>query len=477
MTTTPTVTRTDLDNRYKALIQLIRQCGGEAQARVSAHIRIVSGGGHVSIGTYHTSTIPIEERYSEYAVISSALGVRRDASGKASMGSPDWSKLKGQIGAGAKTAVVEVETVTEPAKDVASDLEHSLEVATEPERVNVPVTPPRHVEPTTEPPMPDKLMDMFAQALQGRMKVNGTADLDESRVKIIVDERLQGLDIPAQVKKANQNGSFPVDRVQKLIDEALANHVRQVVVVTPSGESTRLEGIHHRQFSTLLMACSARDNILLVGPTGSGKTTAAEQCAKALGLPFYFNGAIDTDYKLKGFIDAGGRLISPAFRKAYETGGVYLFDELDASLPPAVLSFNAALSNGYCDFPDKGVERHKDCIILAAGNTWLGGGTFDYVGRMKQDAAFADRFAMLHWDIDAEMEMAVCTNKKWCAFVQSARSNSVKHGLKVIISPRSTFKGERLLAVGLDNDTVIAMTVRKGMTDDQWNKINPATNN
>src|SRR5471032_202455 len=111
-------------------------------------------------------------------------------------------------------------------------------------------------------------------------------------------------------------------------------------------------GLQHHKMPTLLKMIKARVNVLLVGPAGSGKTTAAEACAKALGLEFHF-------------IDAHGNMRETAFRKAYEFGGVYLFDEIDASLPAATMAFNAALANGFCDFADKMVHRHPDFICIA----------------------------------------------------------------------------------------------------------------
>ena len=236
-------------------------------------------------------------------------------------------------------------------------------------------------------------------------------------------------------------------------------------------------GMAHRQFDTLLKACSARKadgtrvNVFLSGPAGSGKTTVAKQVAKALGVDFYFNGAIDSEYKLLGFTDAQGRVVSRPFRQAYQHGGVYLFDEVDGSLPSAVLAFNAALSNGHCDFPDGIIERHPDCVIIAAGNTWLGGATADYVGRFKQDAAFADRFAMLAWDYDEKLERETAADAAWCGRVQSLRAKARSLGMKVIISPRATYDGCALLAAGLDRDTVETMTLRKGMTVDQWRQL------
>jgi len=230
-------------------------------------------------------------------------------------------------------------------------------------------------------------------------------------------------------------------------------------------------GLVHASLADLVIAATARVNVFLVGPAGSGKTTAASQVATALGLPFYFNGAISSEYKLMGFIDAQGRLVSTAFREAYENGGVYLFDEVDASLPAATMAFNAALSNGFCDFPEGRVDKHPDFVCLAAGNTYGGGATFDFVGRNKQDGAFMDRFVVLDWPLDAALESSTTPNAEWTAYVQSVRGKAARQGLKVIISPRASYNGAKLLAAGMSRDKVIAMTLQKGMTPDQWASI------
>lgn len=230
-------------------------------------------------------------------------------------------------------------------------------------------------------------------------------------------------------------------------------------------------GRRHRLFKDLFKATVACRQVWLVGPAGSGKTTAAKQLAKVLKLPFYFNGAIDSEYKLKGFIDVQGRVVCPAFRKAIEKGGVYLFDEVDSSLPPAVLAFNAALANDMVDFPDAQLNRHETCIIIAAANTYGLGGDADYVGRYKQDAAFIDRFPQLEWEYDEQMERELSGNEAWALYVQKCRAAAKRNGLKVVISPRATIFGAQLLAAGMAADKVIKMTVRKGIAADQWQMI------
>jgi hypothetical protein len=269
-----------------------------------------------------------------------------------------------------------------------------------------------------------------------------------------------------------------VEEVETLARRLLEHEPLRVVIEDRRAEQVKDDGVKvvhqgfaHSEFPKLLAFARAGVNILMVGPAGSGKTTAAEMLAKALGIPFHFNGAIDSEYKLKGFVDAQGRLVTTEFRKAFEHGGVYLFDEVDASLPSATMAFNAALANGWCDFPDGRVVRHPDTIIIAAANTFLGGATFEYVGRNKQDAAFVDRFVALEWNVDEALETALCPNQKWCSHVQRLRARAAAKGLKVIISPRASINGAKLLEQGLPWEVAEKAAIRKGITADQWELI------
>lgn len=117
------------------------------------------------------------------------------------------------------------------------------------------------------------------------------------------------------------------------------------------------------------------------------------------------------------------------------------------------------------------IKRHPDCVIIAAGNTFGHGNSSAYVGRMKQDAAFLDRFAALAWEYDEELERELCPDAAWCDTVQAVRAKVAAAGLQVIVSPRASLYGASLLAAGLDRDTVIAMALRKGMSADQWRAV------
>lgn len=236
-------------------------------------------------------------------------------------------------------------------------------------------------------------------------------------------------------------------------------------------------GWQHEKFETLLKLCRLRDaqgmslNVWLAGPVGSGKTSAARNVAKALDLPFRFNGAIDAEHKLLGYQDAHGRLIRRPFREAYEHGGVYLFDEVDASHPSALLAFNAAISVGECDFPDQIIPRHPECIIIAAANTFGQGATHEYVGRLKQDQAFLDRFVQMSWGYDEDLEEKIAGHRDWVGIVQAIRRACHETGVRHIVSPRASMQGAAMLNAGMDEATALELAVRKGLPDAEWHAV------
>ena len=200
-------------------------------------------------------------------------------------------------------------------------------------------------------------------------------------------------------------------------------------------------------------------NIMLKGPTGSGKTHAAEQAAHALGLKFFSNGAISQDYQLIGYRDAAGVYHTTALREAFCDSAVYLFDEIDSSENGALLCLAAALANNGFQFPDVFVERHPNSVIICAGNTWGLGADADFVGRNKLDAAIRSRFPVrLEWPIDETLETAMCGNPDWARRVQLARAKAVQAGQQIQIDTRMTQAGAALIAEGFSPDEAAEMT-------------------
>lgn len=297
-----------------------------------------------------------------------------------------------------------------------------------------------------------------------------------------IEAALAGKSMKAELPEEIQNTLKDLEAGVKSFNERVVelNEKRVLTLEVKKFDGTKIEiGTTHKAFKDLFEIASINlaegndtpINIWLVGPAGTGKTTAANQLAKALELPFYFNGAIDSEYKLRGFVNAQGQIVSTAFRKAYIDGGVYLFDEVDSSLPGALLAFNAALANHHYDFPDGVFERHPKFICLAAANTFGLGADFQYVGRMKQDGAFLDRWVQLRWPIDETLERAIAQNDEWVDRVQSVRRKVEAAGLQVVVSPRASIFGSRLLAAGIPEKKVVECTLRKSMTAEQWRAV------
>lgn len=260
-------------------------------------------------------------------------------------------------------------------------------------------------------------------------------------------------------------------KADMLVKDAIAKALPRDVVVTRDDGKTVNVGKQHKTFPTLLKLVSTGVNVWLPGPAGSGKSTAAHKVAESLSLPFYHQGKVMADFQVLGFIDAGGTYHPTEFRKAYENGGVFLADECDAWAADATLVLNMAIENGAMAFPDKTVTRHKDFLLIAAANTFGTGATADYVGRNKLDGAFLDRFVTLEWEYDESFETILSGNASWASRVQAWRKRAKAKGLKVIISPRASIVGAKLLAAGFSEQEVINMVVRKGMVQEQWNAI------
>jgi cobaltochelatase CobS len=270
-----------------------------------------------------------------------------------------------------------------------------------------------------------------------------------------------------------------VDAIEGRIAETVAAAIRdrtptELTITAPNAAPIPL-GLVHSKTEKLIRMLAAGSNVYLHGPAGSGKTTAAQKAATALGLDFYFAAKVESEYLLLGFKDARGETVRTQFREAYEHGGLFLFDELDGSSPQAVVALNAALANGICPFPDGTIKRHDNFKCIGAGNTVLGGASRMYVGRSQLDAASIDRFDFLVWGYDEQLERALATDQNWCAFVQAVRKTVMDRALNHLVTPRATIGGCKLLAAGFAWDEVADMVVYKGLDADTVSQIKSAT--
>lgn len=257
------------------------------------------------------------------------------------------------------------------------------------------------------------------------------------------------------------------------VEKALNHSVKNVIVKV--ADLPKVEcGKVHKSFEKLLAVASNRLHAFLVGEAGSFKTSSAEKVAKTLGLEYSSISVCmqTTASSLLGYMDATGNYVSTEFRKRYETGGVFILDEIDNGNANVLSVLNSALANGSCAFADGMVAKHKDFILIATANTFGNGANAQYVGRNQLDSATLDRFVTIEWNYDEPLEMAIASNKDWCAVVQKYRFAVSKLGLRLVVSPRATFQGEKLLASGLKEKDVIKMVITRGASADQIKKIN-----
>lgn len=291
----------------------------------------------------------------------------------------------------------------------------------------------------------DDLADIIANALKDRITANTNLEDVEALIDMKLEDAIQNITVPTK--------TVILDEIKKTVIDV---------------------GVQHKDFEDLLTLARLRLNTMLVGPSGSGKTHIASAIAKALDLPFYFIsvGMQTTKTDLLGYMDANGNYVSTLLRKAYENGGVFLLDEIDAGNANVIVILNALLGNGHGSFPDRMVERHPDFIFLCAANTFGKGSDRVFVGRNQLDGATLNRFKTWYLDYDEKLELTLASNKEWCKTVQKIRKANEILKERVIVSPRASIDGSLLLATGKFTEAqVMDMTIFQGTNKETKDRI------
>lgn len=278
-------------------------------------------------------------------------------------------------------------------------------------------------------------------------------------------------------KQTNPGGANRATQSEKIKAEMAAQDIaipevpaEQVTPVSENGE------IFHEQYDTIKACLECKIPVYLAGPAGSGKNHTVEQICKALGWDFYFSNSVQQEYKLTGFIDAGGKYHDTEFYKACtsEKDCVFFLDEMDASIPEVLTLLNAAIANGYFEFPTGRVNL-KHVHFVAAGNT-VGSGADDmYTGRMVLDQATLDRFVIIEFDYSMRIEMHISKNNSdLVSFIHQLREESTKKGIRATFSYRCITQVTKLERTGMDLETIIKIAVVKGLDKDTVRTIKPS---
>lgn len=229
--------------------------------------------------------------------------------------------------------------------------------------------------------------------------------------------------------------------------------------------------VKHEKFAMIMACVESKIPVYLAGPAGSGKNHTLEQIANELGLEFYFTNSVQQEFKLTGFIDAGGKYHETEFYKAFKNGGLFFLDEMDASIPEVLVLLNAAIANGYFEFPNGKITAHEDFRVVAAGNTVGSGADDEYTGRMVLDQATLDRFAIIEFDYDLKIETHLAKgNMELVQFIRNLRKVAKENGIRATFSYRC-ISMVRKLEGKMDLEHVILIAVVKGMDKDTINTL------
>lgn len=244
---------------------------------------------------------------------------------------------------------------------------------------------------------------------------------------------------------------------------------KEVPVVKKEEQKTNWdEEVKHCKYDLIKTCIENNIPVYLAGEAGTGKNYTLEQISWELGLEFYFTNSVQQEYKLTGFIDAGGVYHETEFYKAFKNGGIFFLDEMDASIPEVLVLLNAAIANRYFEFPNGKIKAHKNFRVVAAGNTVGSGADELYTGRFVLDKATLDRFAIIDFDYDRNIEMHIAKgNTELVDFVECLRSEAKNNGIRATFSYRCIGMVTKLEKAGtISLKDILAITVFKGMSVD-----------
>ena len=266
--------------------------------------------------------------------------------------------------------------------------------------------------------------------------------------------------------------------IHELVKTAAQSATRTLEIKVENKPTVKLSRAH-RDIDDLIKLVSTRNhqghrlNVYLYGPAGSGKSTAAHQVAKALGLPFGYISLnpMSPDSCLKGYPTANGSLYKTELFKFYTEGGVYCIDEADNSSSQLLNTLNSMLENGSAEFGGQRYERHADFICIATGNTNGNGPTIQYPDRRPLGLAFRDRFKFLSWDYDMTLTRDIVlaiyggdTVKTDSIFswVETDGGALAARKPTVIIGPRAFIESATLEVAGFPRRKIFDMAIAKG---------------
>lgn len=257
-------------------------------------------------------------------------------------------------------------------------------------------------------------------------------------------------------KHLGKKPGVDIDQVKQIVVNEVNTRFEKLELPTRTiyqpkeSKAREVEGAAHPALEKVIKKLKLGFNVMLVGPTGCGKTYLAKQTAQALDLPFASVSCSEgmSESNLMGRLlpinGSGFQYIQTPFIDIYENGGLFLMDEMDACDHNVLFALNQALENGGFSndlrHEKPHVKRHDNANIMAACNTFGRGGDSQYL-RNRLDAATIERFksAIIQMDYDNSLEKQLVESDilEWG---EELRKVCAHHGIEQPVSTRSLIK-------------------------------------
>ena len=280
------------------------------------------------------------------------------------------------------------------------------------------------------------------------------------------------------------------EAVEILIKKYLSKPVQYTINTGTSTSTYTPKQQEHALFPLVAKLIAAKINVYLHGTFGTGKTKLAEHVCEMLGVDYHIVNFTpqSSESGLTGYM-WGNEYIKSTVRDCMESGKALILDEADACNPAIFLRLCALLSSRTMSFPDgKRVDAHDNFFVIACGNTTMGGATQAANGRLRQDRAIVDRFAMVFQGIDDSLEASflgisepsepvdieaggLISKEYWLGRVRKARAAQTKLGIECTISPRASILGAQMIDAGIGLSWLDSCVLFRGLSTEQVTRI------
>lgn len=296
---------------------------------------------------------------------------------------------------------------------------------------------------------------------------NNTTNMETKNNNTEIEKALQNLSNLIMQTTQNSQSSIDMAQIEALIDKKVSE-AKTINIKINDVPKFKTEKTLHNKFEDVLFWATQKQPIYLFGPAGTGKNVLSEQVAESLNLPFYYAGCLQQKYELEGFINAAGEYQETEFYKAFTEGGVFLFDEIDGTAAEVLIAFNAALANGYYNFPKHGkTKAHENFIVIAAGNTAGRGASDAYNGRFQLDASTLDRFVFIELEYNQDIELVNANqDAELVNFAHALRAEINNQCLTYTFSTRAIKRIAIASAAGMDIQKTLKQSLCGGWSVD-----------